>query len=385
MKRVSVVALLGLAVAWLVPHAAFAQGFGGAVAVAGDQVLVAQSRGPDGGAVYIYTMVGGEWVESGSIVSPEPAPGDGFATGLAVSGGRLLVASTPGGGGRGPGGRGGGGAGPPAPGHVYVFERAGTRWTSAGMLTPEGLPEGARLGAVATSVDLAAVAVAGPPRRGPGNAVFRADGMVVLFRNQGGAWVQEAVLDSPRPGEVTAFGTSIALSGEVLVVGAPQTDSLAGAAFVYESGEGGWTMTGELASGEGAGSFFGAAVLAAGDNILVAAGHSQQAHGQIFAFARGGDGWSESGRLRAFDGSVGDQFGAAMTSDGSTVWVGAPGAGRGRGAIYEFTMDDGRWGSATRLGGHRLLGEWMGTLLAHGDGILVSGMPRATTTDSALR
>ena len=376
MKRVSVAALLGFAVVGIVPHAAFAQGFGGAVAVAGDQVLVAQSRGPDGGTVYIYTMAGGEWVESGRIISPEPAQGDGFATGLAVSGGRLLVASTPRGGGRGPGGRGGGGAGPPAPGHVHVFERAGTRWTSAGMLTPEGLPEGARLGAVATSADLAAVAVSGPLRRGPDNAVFRADGMVVLFRNQGGEWVQEAVLESPRPDDFTAFGTSIALSGEVLVVGAPQTDSLAGAAFVYVPGEGGWTMTTELASGDGAGSFFGMAVMAAGDHLLVATGHPQQQPGQVVAFARDGDTWSESGRLRAFDGAAGDQFGAAMTSDGSTVWVGAPGAGRGRGAIYEFAMDGGGWGSVSRLGGHRQLGEWMGTLLAHGDGVLVTGMPR---------
>ncbi|MYD13616.1 MAG: hypothetical protein F4X00_08360, partial [Gemmatimonadetes bacterium] len=100
MKKASVAAFLGFAVVGLVPHAAFAQGFGGAVAIAGDQVLVAQSRGPDGGTVYIYTMAGGEWVEAGSIVSPEPAQGDGFGSGLAVSGGRLLVTSAPGGGGR---------------------------------------------------------------------------------------------------------------------------------------------------------------------------------------------------------------------------------------------------------------------------------------------
>ena len=371
MKRVSVAALLGFTVVGLVPHAAFAQGFGGAVAVAGDQVLVAQSRGPDGGTVYIYTMVGGEWVESGSIMSPEPAQGDGFGSGMAVSGGRLLVTALPA-----PMRRSGEGPPePPAPGRIHVFERTGSTWTTAGMLAPEGLPEGARLGAVATSADLAAVAVAGPPRRGPSNAFFPADGMIVLFRNQGGEWVQEASLESPRSDQVTAFGASIALSGEVLVVGAPRTDSMAGAAFVYVPGEGGWTMTTELAGGDGAGSLFGMSVLAAGDHLLVATGHPQQQPGQVVAFARDGDGWSESGRLRAFDGSAGDQFGAAMTADGSTVWVGAPGAGGGRGAIYEFAMGGG-WGSVNRLGGHRQLGEWMGTLLAHGDGVLVTGMPR---------
>ena len=376
MKRVSVAALLGFAVAGILPHATFAQGFGGAVAVAGDQVLVAQSRGPDGGTVYIYTMAGGGWVEAGSIISPEPAQGDGFGTGLAVSGGRLLVTASPGGGGRRPGGRGGAGAGPSAPARVYVFERTGSTWTAAGMLAPEGLPEGVRLGAVATDGDLAAAAVAVPPRRGPDNTIIRNDGMIVVFRNRGGEWIQEAVLESPRSDQITAFGGSLALSGEMLVVGAPETDSLAGAVFVYEPGEGGWTMTGELSSDDGAGSFFGARLLVAGDHLLVAAGRPPQQPGQVVAFVSDGDGWSESGRLRAFDGSAGDQFGAAMTSDGSTLWVGAPGAGGGRGAIYEFAMNDGGWGSVSRLGGHRQLGEWMGTLLAHGDDMLVTGMPR---------
>ena len=375
MKRVSVAALLGFAIAGIVPQAAFAQGFGGAVAVAGDQVLVAQSRGSDGGTVYIYTMTGGEWVESGSLVSPEPAQGDGFGSGLSVSGGRLLVTSSPGFGGRRPGGPGRGGAGPAAPVRVYVFERTGSGWTAAGMFAPEGLPDGIRLGSVAANGDLAAVAAVVPPRPGPDDTIISTDGMVLVFRNRGGEWVQEAVVESPRSDQMTGFGGSLALSGEMLVVGATQTDSLAGAVFIYEPSEGGWTLTDELTIGDGAGSFFGAEVLVAGGQLLVA-GQPRQQPGQIVAFAHDGDGWSESGRLRAFDGSAGDQFGSTMTSDGSTVWVGAPGAGGGRGAIYEFTMDDGRWGSVSRLGGHRKLGEWMGTVLAHGDGVLVSGMPR---------
>ena len=376
MKRVSFAAVLGLVAVGMVPHDAFAQGFGGAVAVAGGEVFVAQSRGPDGGTVYVYTMTGGEWVESGAITSPDASQGDGFGSSLAVSGNRLLVASSPAGGGGRPGGPGGAGAGPSAPARVYVFERTASGWSHTGTATPEGLPEGVRFGPVVTDGDVAAVAAVAPPRRGPGNQVVRSDGVVVVFRSQGGEWVQEAVLESPRSGQITAFGGSLALAGEMLVVGAPQTDSLAGAAFVYEPGGAGWTMTGELAIADGAGSFFGSALLVAGDRILAAAGHPQQQPGQIVAFANDGDGWSESGRLRAFDGSAGDQFGTAMASDGGTVWAGAPGAGGGRGAIYEFAMSDGAWGSVSRLGGQRQLGEWMGTLLAHAGEVLVTGMPR---------
>ncbi len=372
MKKASVAAFLGFVVAGILPHAGFAQGFGGAVAVVDGEVLVAHPRGADGGAVYVYMRAGGEWVESASLMSPNAAVGDGFGASLALSGGRLLVTSSPGGGGRrgGPGG-GGGPPEPPPPGRIYVFERTAAGWTPAGMLAPEGMPEGTMIGPVALGGDVAAVATARRRQRGEPAT----DGMVLVFRNRGGEWVQEAVLESPRTDQVTAFGGSLAMSGEMLVVGAPQTDSLAGAAFIYEPGSDGWALTGELALGDGT-EFLGMSVLAAGSRVFVAAGNPSNAAGQIVAFARDGDEWSESGRLRAFDGSAGDQFGSAMTSDGSTVWVGAPGAGGGRGAIYEFTMDAAGWGAVSKLGGHRQLGEWMGMLLAHDDGVLVSGMPR---------
>ncbi len=372
MKRESVAALLGFAIAGIVPQAAFAQGFGGAVAVADGEVLVAHPRGDGGGAVYIYTRSGGEWVESGSIMNPDPDQGAGFGSSLAIAGGRLLVTTSPT-----PAGRRGGG-GPeelPPPGRIYVFDRTAAGWTRAGRLVPEAATNGTRIGPVAISGDVAAVATAAPFQRRPDNTIIRTDPTVLVFRNRGGEWVQEAVLESPRSDQLTGFGASLALSGGMLVVGAPQTDSLAGAAFVYEPGAGGWTNTGELALGDGT-RFLGTAALVAGDHVLLGAGQPQQQPGQIVAFARDGDGWSESGRLRAFDGAAGDQFGATMTSDGSTVWAGAPGAGGRRGAIYEFTMSDGGWGSVRKVGGHRDIGEAMGTILAHGSGVLVSGMPR---------
>ena len=366
MKRSSVAALLGCVAAGFLPGIAFAQGFGGVVAVAGDEVLVAQSRGASGGAVHVYTRDGGEWVESASIVSPDAAEGDGFGSAMAISGGRLLVASMPM-----PVRARQGPPSPPEPGKVYVFERTADGWTPAGDIAPEDLEEGARMVAVALSGDVAAVATAMPRRRGEPPS----DGMVLVFRNRDGEWVQEAALESPRSDQFTAFGGSLALSGEMLVVGAPQADSVAGAAFVYEPGPDGWTMAGELAVASGT-EFLGMAALVVENGVLVAAEDAATGIGQVVAFAREGGEWSESGRLRAFDGSPGDQFGGALASDGSTVWVGAPGAGGSRGAIYEFAMDDAGWGSVSKLGGRRDIGEWIGLRLAYDDGVLVAGNPR---------
>ena len=334
-----------------------AQAFGSSVVVAGDQILVAETRNPNGGVVHVYTRSGDGWTETGNLTAPEPSEGDGFGRAMAVSGNRLLVTSL---------------SRDRAPrGAVHSFVRAGSDWRHDGIIVAEGLPEGMSVGGgVALSGDLAALN-AGSPRGGAG--------MVLVFRHADGAWAQEAVLESPSIEENTGFGGSLALSGEMLVTGAPGADSAAGVAYVFEAGPEGWTVTGELRNGDGSGSFFGTAAMIMGDRILVAAGGSfrRAEPGMLVSFAREEAEWVETGRLAAFDGSARDRFGSSMATDGTTLWVGAPGAHSGRGAIYEFEPDaDGAWSSVTRIAAPEPeAGDGVGRVVAHGGGVLVSGMP----------
>jgi choice-of-anchor B domain-containing protein len=358
-------ASLALAGMVLLPASLLAQGFGGSVAVWGNEVLVADPDfgGSEGGGIYTYVRDGDRWIETGRLTGPGSSADDGFGYGIVLSGDRMLVTAL----------------NPRSPqgGGVHSYLRTETGWSHEGMLVADGLPEGMMMANAAMSGDRAAVATAS----------MGADGSVLLFRNTDGAWVQEAMIESPRPGERIGFGGSIALSDDLLVVGAPVADSARGTAFVYEPGPDGWTMTAELTGGDG-GSFMGSAALIMDDRILVAAGHPLSDPGSVVVFARGdgdaqdGDGedgeWTEAGRLGAFDGTPGDQFGTAMASDGATLWVGAPGADTRRGGIYEFTGDGaGGWASATKLTEPEpQSGAWMGTRVAYGNGILVSGMPR---------
>lgn len=67
-----------------------------------------------------------------------------------------------------------------------------------------------------------------------------------------------------------------------------------------------------------------------------------------------------------------------MATDDETLWVGAPGAHGRRGSIYEFggSSADG-WTSVSKVRGpNPEVGDGMGTIVALGDGVLVSGMPR---------
>ena len=346
------VALAGMV---LLPGSLLAQGFGGSVAVWGNEVLVADPDfgGTEGGGIFTYMRDGDRWIEAGRLTGPESSAGDGFGYGIVLSGDRMLVTAL----------------NPRSPegGGVHSYLRTETGWSHEGMLVADGLPEGMMMANAALAGDQAAVATAS----------MNSDGAVLLFRSAAGAWVQEAMLESPRPGERTGFGGSIALSDDILVVGAPGADSARGAAFVYEPGPDGWTMTAELTGG-GDGSYMGSAALIMEDRILMAAGHPLSDPGSVVVFAREDDAWTEVGRLGAFDGAPGDQFGTTMASDGATLWVGAPGVDTRRGGIYEFAADGAvGWASATKLTEPEPQpGAWMGTRVAYGNGILVSGMPR---------
>ncbi len=325
--------------------------------MAGDQILVAEARSPGGGAVYVYARGGDGWTETGRITAPEPSEGDGFGSAMAVSGDRLLITSRS--------------ASRPPSGAVHSFARAGSEWRHDGTIAPEGLPEGMSVGgAAALGGDLAALS-AGFPRGGAS--------LVFLFRHANGAWTREAVLEPPNGEENTGFGGSLALSGEMLVVGAPGADSAAGAAYVFEAGPEGWAMTGELGGDGGPRSFFGTAALVVGERVFVAAGGPFGAPepGAVVSFAREEGEWVETGRLAAFDVGARDMFGSSMATDGATLWVGAPGAHSRRGAIYEFAPGgDGAWSSVTRIDAPEPApGDGVGGVVAQGGGVLVSGMP----------
>ena len=352
-------ALALAAIALAAPTPVTAQFFGEGVVISGDQILVAATRGMSGGTVYVYGRSGGTWVETGRLMAPEPAEGDGFGTSMAASGDRLLVTSYrpfP----------------PPSSGAVHTYTRVGSQWRRDGTIVAQGLPEGMTVGqTVVLSGDRAALNA---------SVGFGEDSRVVVFRHADGSWVQEAVLESPGGEQGTGFGGTLALSDDMLVVGAVATDSLTGAAYVFERGADGWAMTAELSrAGAGPETYFGTGALIAGGQILVAAGSPFDGVGTVTAFSREDGEWTETATLQAFDGGPGDRFGGSMASDGSTLWVGAPGVNAREGAIYQFTQDaNGAWTSVSRITGPEPQpGNGVGNVVAQAGDLLVSGMPGA--------
>ena len=143
------------------------------------------------------------------------------------------------------------------------------------------------------------------------------------------------------------FGYSVAVDSDTAVVGAWQDNYNAtstGSAFVFtkDSESDAWSQQAKLtASGGAAGDYFGFSVAVDGDVAVVGAFGHTSFTGAAYVFTRNSSGvWSQAAKLTASDGAAGDSFGWSVALDSDTVVVGASANLAGStatGAAYVFT------------------------------------------------
>jgi hypothetical protein len=134
------------------------------------------------------------------------------------------------------------------------------------------------------------------------------------------------------------FGSSVSISGNTAIVGAPGDDdngTESGSAYIFSRNQGGTDNWGEvqklLASDGAAGDYFGWSLSISGNMAIVGApidddngGDSGSAY--IFSRNQGGtDNWGEVQKLLASDGAAYDYFGHSVSISGNTAIVGAVG------------------------------------------------------------
>lgn len=237
-----------------------------------------------------------------------------------------------------------------ATGAAYVFRFDGTRWSEIAKLVPgDGTADDAFGASVGISGD---TVVVGTPTR---NAVY------VFERNLGGrdSWGQLVKLESPSAGP--GFGQDVSISGDTLVVAAPGSlaGPVAGGSATLFRGIGIWAQEAQLTEAN-VGSVqetntFAGSVAIHGDTLVV--GTREQAAslvpGAAHIFQRDGVLWTEQAKLEARDSTLGDLFGRSVAIDGDAVLIGAPGADKGVlpavGAAYVFDRTGTDWKQRARL------------------------------------
>lgn len=183
-----------------------------------------------------------------------------------------------------------------------------------------------------------------------------ASGAAYVFVRDGANWTQQQRLVAPDAATITAFGASVAVEGDTVVVGAPGADWPSGAAYVFVREGAGWTLRQKLTGGvDGWQSTFGAGVAISSGTIVVGAHNDSAAAegaGAAHVFTREGAGWVRTQKLFAGDAAYGQQFGFSIAFDGQTIVVGASGHSAGgffSGAAYVFKLGKGGWAQEQRL------------------------------------
>ena len=202
-------------------------------------------------------------------------------------------------------------------------------------------------------------------------------GAVYVFRGDGpGAWSQVARIAAPE-GTVPddRFGEVLAVHDGTAIVAAARADSGRGAVYLYRGD--GWQQADRIAPDSlTANARFGSAIAVGGEVVLIGAPGHQGFRGAVFAYSQTDEGWTESGRV-PFEGTPQERFGSAISLSGDEAWVAAPGADRFAGAVYAIGPGTGTGGPPIKLDLIDSLpqGGAFGGAIALGDGVAAVGIP----------
>ena len=188
--------------------------------------------GPDTGAVYLYTLVGGSWMPEAVLTAPDPRNGSWFGGHVSLAGlasGEVCVVGAERHDGRGVN-----------TGAAYVFRRTDGAWGFEDKLLADDTTAGDRFGgsiSVASS-SLGDIIVVGAYDDVDGGL---RSGSAYFFENREGVWLQTDKVLPAEPNDEQDFGFSVDAQlfelGPVLAVGAPLDDEIgpfSGSVSVYE-------------------------------------------------------------------------------------------------------------------------------------------------------
>jgi len=191
------------------------------------------------------------------------------------------------------------------------------------------------------------------------------DGSADVFTRPGGIWSQQDHLLADEAAENDLFGSSVAVDGDTLVVGAQHatlfTAGRAASAYVFTRTGSTWSQQDHLFSDvvELGQSRMGVSVAIDGDTFVMGVPDDDTAAGMltgsVYVFTRTGGTWGRQDLLFADDARRDDEFGYSVAISGDTIVVGARhddyGAEIDAGSAYVFTRTGSTWSQQAHLFG----------------------------------
>jgi len=304
--------------------------FGWSVAVDGDTIVIGavfdDDNGDRSGSAYVFTRIGTVWTLQEKFTASDGASGDSFGFSVAINGDTIVI-----------------GAvfdddNGIDSGSAYVFTRTGTVWALQGKkITASDGASIDRFGlSVAVNGDTIVVGAFLDDDNGSDS------GNAYVFIRTGTVWALQEKLTASDGTNDDPFGLSVAVNGDTIVIGARLDDdngSNSGSAYVFTRTGTVWTLQGKLTASDGASEDrFGSSVAVNGDTIVIGAnGDDDTANesGSAYVFTRTGTVWALERKLIAISDAF---FGIYVAVDGDTIVIGANGDvdGSDNGSAYIF-------------------------------------------------
>lgn len=322
-----------------------------AVAVSGDKMAISSAQYNYAGAIYTYQWVNSSWVQDGTFptISDGAHVTDFYGYSIALDGDLMVISST----------RDDGNGSDT--GIVNTFEFTGGQWVRGSPITPyNSLGAGDNFG-FAMSMSGTNLAVSAPFDDGDGNTQSNS-GVVYTYNWDGYAWRNNTTNFVLRPSTLGAddtFGSSVAMSGDKLAVGAPEDDgptnssSAAGCVYTYRLVNGAWVQDAAVLRPPNAGVRFGTRVSMDGDKLAVSAVSDSTARGAVYTYT-----WNsvaaewvqDAAVLRPSTLDAQDYFGQSMQMSGDKLVVGTyqddgenNATAYSSGCVYTFTHNGTQW------------------------------------------
>ena len=304
--------------------------FGNSVSLEGQLCLIGANCDDDSGdhtgSAYIFRYDEPDWVQETKLTAFDGAQDDEFGTSVSLCGDVCLIGAS----GDDDNGDGSGSA--------YVFRFDGQSWAYERKLLASDGQAGELFGtSVSLSTDLCIIGAKFDDDNGDKS------GSAYIFRYGDPNWIQEAKL-MPSDGEAEDFfGGSVAGDGELCLIGSHGDDDrgeCTGSAYAFRFADLNWVQEDKLTASDGdAWDSFGWSVAVSGDVGVVGAYMdnavaSEAGSAYIFRFADGN--WGREIKLTGSDSAEHDHLGWSVSVDFDNVLVGAIRKNEYTGAAYTF-------------------------------------------------
>ncbi len=326
---------------------AAADQFGFSVSISGNRALVGaiydKDNGNNSGSAYIFEYNDSDWIQTAKLLAADGEPFDVFGYSVSLSGDRALVGAF------------GEDDQAAQSGAAYIFELDSGVWSQTAKLKADNASADDFFGySVSLSGSRALVGAYLADGKG-----ITDSGAAYMYDLVGGIWIQTTELNTDDAEVNDRLGVAVSLDGDRALVGAFLEDdngNNAGSAYVFDNNMGTWNQTQKLLANDGSGfDHFGRAVSLSGNRALVGAylddeNGTNSGSAYVFDFDVGS--WSQSSKLMASDGVLGDEFGRAVSLEGDRALVGAyldDDQGIESGSAYVFELSDGSWSQLNKL------------------------------------